>query len=116
MISVPRLRSASALSSGASRRWTRFAASVRTHEDGHGESDLVAARDLARELGPMSAVGQGASQRAAEALAARALVALASRTIGDSGLRDRAAAAARTYDAANRYGRSQGAVLDTAIT
>ena len=56
----------------------------------------------------------GANGRAAQAGAAHALLRLATQRIGGSVLRTRANASARDYDARNRHGRSQGAVLDTA--
>jgi predicted secreted Zn-dependent protease len=115
VLTLPRLRSATGLSAAAQREWTRFAAAVRTHEQGHVASYVETAVELAGELNALSATGHGANERAAHASAARALLQLATQRIGGSVLRTRANASARDYDAHNRHGRSQGAVLDTAI-
>jgi predicted secreted Zn-dependent protease len=115
-ITMPNLRSASALSSAAQREWRRFLAAVETHENGHVDSYFPEAETIARALNGMSATGTGRNEAAAQRAAAAALNAQISRQYGSSQLVAIANANAATYDGRTRHGVTQGAVLDVTIT
>src|SRR5262245_18672838 len=113
-ITMPNLRSASALSSAAQREWRRFLAAVETHENGHVDSYFPEAEAIARALNGMSVTGTGRNETAAQRAAAANLNAQITRQYGRSQLE--AIANAATYDSRTRHGATQGAVLDVSIT
>lgn len=114
-ITLPKLASDKGLSATAKKEWNRFLAAVETHEDGHVDAYFAEAKALAKELNEMSATGSGKDEKSARVAAQRALVGAMSKAYGGSVLSDRAGANAKAYDARNKHGESQGAVLDGRI-
>lgn len=114
-ISLPNLRTESALTAAARGEWRRFLAAVETHEQGHVESYFPEAQRIAQALTGLSATGTGRNEAAAQRAAAAALTAQISREYSRARLEEIANANARAYDSRTRHGASQGAVLDLTI-
>jgi predicted secreted Zn-dependent protease len=115
-ITMPRLRSESALSSAARQEWRRFLAAVEAHEQGHVDSYFPEAETIARALDGLSAPGTGRNENAARRAAAEALNTLIESRYSQSQLVAIANANAAAYDRRNRHGATQGAVLNVTIT
>lgn len=114
-ITLPKLASANKLSAAAKKEWERFAGAVEKHEDGHADAYFDEAKKLAAELDAVSATATGATEKAAKAAAAKALLDLLKARYGGSTLNDRMKAVAKAYDAKTKHGASQGASLDGSI-
>lgn len=115
-ITLPNLRTESALSDSARQEWRRFLAAVETHEQGHVQSYFPEAQTIAQALNGMSATGTGRNEATAQRAASEALTAVITRSYARAGLEAIANANARAYDSRTRHGASQGAVLDLTIS
>ncbi len=114
-ITLPKLASDKPLSADAKKEWTRFAAAVQKHEEGHFDAYFAEAQALAKELDGFRAKGSGATEKAAKAAAAQALLADLKAKYGGTVLDDRMKASAKAYDAKTKHGETQGASLDGTI-
>jgi len=116
VITMPKLASEKGLSPDAVKEWKRFISKVLVHEQGHADSYFDLAGTMADEFNELTATGTGKDERSAQMAAQKALIDKMSKTFGGSVLGDRIKADAAAYDAKNKHGATQGAVLDASIT
>lgn len=116
VITVPKLASNKELSDAARKEWERFLVFVGVHERGHADSYYGLAVTVMQDLSSMTAPGVGKSEKEAKAAATKALFDKITKKYGGTGLADLIKADAKAYDASNKHGESQGALLKTSIT
>jgi predicted secreted Zn-dependent protease len=112
VIEMPRLASDKALSAPAKKEWARFLAALEKHENGHADAYYAEAQAVAAELGALSGKATGKDENTAKKAALATLYAIVSKDYSTAELSRRVKASAKAYDAKNRHGESQGAVLD----
>lgn len=115
VITVPKLGSDKALSDAAKKEWKRFLVFVGVHERGHADSYYALAVKVAQELANMESSATGTSEKEAKGTALKSLYALISKKYSATAIGDLVKADAKAYDAKNKHGESQGAVLDASI-
>lgn len=115
VITVPKLGSDKALSDAARKEWRRFLVAVGVHERGHADSYYALAVKVAQDLADMSGEATGTTEKAAKAAALKALYDRISKKYSVAAIGDLIKADAKAYDAKNKHGESQGAVLDGSI-
>jgi predicted secreted Zn-dependent protease len=115
VITVPKLASDKELSDAARKEWKRFLVFVGVHERGHADSYYALAVKVMQDLHEMSGSGTGNSENEAKAAAGKALYDQINKKYGGSALSDLVKADAKAYDAKNKHGESQGAVLKASI-
>lgn len=115
VITTPKLASDKDLSDKAKKEWKRFLVFVGVHERGHADSYYALAVKVMQDLADLSGTGTGKTENEAKAAAGKALYAKITSTYGGSAIGDLIKADAKGYDAKNKHGESQGAVLDASI-
>lgn len=115
VITTPKLASDKDLSDAAKKEWKRFLVFVGVHERGHADSYYGLAVKVMQDLSAMSGTGTGKSENEAKAVAAKALYEQITKKYGGSAISDLVKADAKAYDAKNKHGESQGALLDASI-
>lgn len=115
VITVPKLGSDKALSDAAKKEWKRFLVAVGVHERGHADSYYALAVKVAQDLVNMQGTAKGANEKAAKAAAAKSLFERISKQYTVAAIGALVKADAKAYDAKNKHGQTQGAVLDASI-
>lgn len=115
VITVPKLGSDKALSDAAKKEWKRFIVMVGVHERGHADSYYALAVKVAGELAGMEGSATAANEKLAKGGAIKVLYDRISKKYSATAIGDLVKADAKAYDAKNKHGESQGAVLDASI-
>jgi predicted secreted Zn-dependent protease len=115
VITTPKLGSDKGLSDPAKKEWKRFLVMLGVHERGHADSYYALAVTVAHELMHMSGEGSGASEKLAKGEALKQLYGSISKKYSKTAIENLVKADAKAYDAKNKHGESQGAVLDASI-
>jgi hypothetical protein len=115
VITTPKLASDKGLSDAARKEWQRFLVFVGVHERGHADSYYGLAVKVMQDLSDMTGTGTGKTENEAKAAAGKVLYTKISGKYGGTAIADLVKADAKAYDAKNKHGESQGAVLDAGI-
>jgi predicted secreted Zn-dependent protease len=115
VITTPKLGSDKGLSDPAKKEWKRFLVMLGVHERGHADSYYALAVTVAHELMHMSGEGSGTSEKLAKGEALKQLYGSISKKYSKTAIENLVKADAKAYDAKNKHGESQGAVLDASI-
>jgi predicted secreted Zn-dependent protease len=115
VITTPKLGSDKLLSDPAKKEWKRFLIMVGVHERGHADSYYALAVSVAQTLANMSANASGTSENEAKGAAIKSLYGQISKKFSAVEIGKLVKADAKAYDAKNKHGATQGAVLDASI-
>ena len=115
VITTPKLASDKGLSDAARKEWNRFIVFVGVHERGHADSYYGLAVTVMQDMSGMSGAGTGKSENEAKTAATKALYEQITKKYDGPKLSDLVKADAKAYDAKNKHGESQGALLDASI-